>query len=572
MRLPKIFLTLLVGLIFSSCTDTTVDVNDMVAVGGKKYGGEFRFMSQEKINSLATVSSVYHFTSRVVSQIYEPLLTVDMNSMGVIPAIAESYSVSDDAKVYTFKIRKGVYFHKEKSLGKDKHELNAEDVKFSLEMACSGLEINKVSYLLVSRIKGAEDFYANSSTELPKEGVEGIKIIDDNTVEITLVNTFSGFENILTHSSLGIFPKEVYTKYGDKIGDHPVGTGPFKFVSKTDDKITLGRNNSYWKKDDFGNQLPYLGSIAVTYADNKRSELLAFRKSEVDLVLEIPVEEVEHIFGTLIEAQEGKNIKHKVESESSMNILYIAMGMQSDEFKDLRVRKAFNLAINRDVIVDKALDGEGWASHNGFVPRMGNYPTENVTGFRQNIPKAKSLMAQAGYPKGKGFPEVNFYSVSPEGTKTAKLCAEIAKQLNESLGVVLNVKYVSPAERDEMVGAGEAKLWAEGWLADYPDPENFLALFYGKNMEHSTSFTNRYKFNNAEFNALYEKAIAESDPEKRTNYLVKCDQIIINEAATMPIYTHDNTVLVNARVRDFKVNQMELLNLTNVFIKEPKQN
>ena len=572
MRLPIILLSILVSLIFSSCTNAPVDVNDMVAVGGKKYGGEFRFMSQEKINSLATVSSVYHYTSRVISQIYEPLLTVDMNSMKTIPAIAESYTVNDDATVYTFKIRKGVFFHQEKSLGKKGHELDAEDVKFSLEMACSGLEINKVGYLLINRIKGAEKFFNNSSSKLPKEGVEGIKIIDNNTVEITLANPFSGFENILTHSSLGIFPKEVYTEYGDKIGDHPVGTGPFKFVSKSDDKITLGRNNNYWQKDDFGNQLPYLGQVVITYAENKRSELVAFRKSDVDLVLEIPVEEVEHIFGSLVEAQEGKNIKHKIESESSMNILYVAMGLKTDEFKDLRVRKAFNIAINRDAIVDNALEGEGWASHNGFVPRMGNYPTENVIGFPFDISKAQSLMAQAGYPNGRGFPEIDFYSVSPEGTKTYKLCTEIVKQLSENLGVVLNIKHISPAERDEMIKKGEATLWAEGWLADYPDPENFLALFYGKNMSANQSVSNRYQFNDAEFNTLYEKAIAESDPEKRTNYLVKCDQIIINQAGIIPLYTHDNTVLVNGRVRDFKVNQMEMLNLTRVFIKEPKQN
>ncbi|MBL1280006.1 MAG: ABC transporter substrate-binding protein [Fluviicola sp.] len=571
MRLPIIIISLIVGAVFTSCTEKSVDVDNLTAIGGKKYGGDFRFMSAEKVNSLATISSVDHYSSRLVSQIYEPLLKIDVNSMGITPAVAESYTVSDDATVYTFKVRKGILFHQDDALGKKRHELTAEDVKFSLEMACSNLELNQISYLLVKRIKGAKEFFDNSSESLPKEGVSGIKIINGNSVEITLVSPFAGFENILTHSSLGIFPREVYEKYGDKIGEHPVGSGPFELESITDDKIVLKRNSEYWRKDDFGNQLPYLGRIVMTYAENKRSELLAFRKSEVDLVLEIPVEEVEHILGTLIEAQEGKNIKHKIESESSMSISYIGMADGEGVFNNIQVRKAFNLAINRDEIVDVALEGEGWASHNGFVPKMMNYPTEKVVGYTFNVPKAQNLMKLAGYPNGKGFPEIDFYVNAVEGSKTHKYSSAIAAQLQKNLGVKLNIKLVTIDERNKAILSGEAKIWAEGWLADYPDPENFLLLLYGGNVNDHSSYSNRFKFNNAKYDALFEKAIAETNPEKRTELLLKCDQLIIDEAAIMPIYTDDNTVMVNARVRDFKVNEMESLNLTHVFIKEPKK-
>ncbi|HIP31138.1 MAG TPA: ABC transporter substrate-binding protein [Crocinitomicaceae bacterium] len=571
MRIKTILASLLIGLTFFSCTEKTVDVDNLVALGGKKYGGDFRFMSAEKITSLATVSSVYHYTSRVVSQIYEPLLTIDMNSLNIVPSIAESFSVNDDATVYTFKIRKRVFFHQDACLGEKVHELDANDVKFSLELACSGLELNKISYLLVNRVKGADKFYENSSKMLPKEGVEGIKVTDNNTVEITLKKPFAGFEYILTHSSLGVFPKEAYDKYGKEIGQHPVGTGPFSLDVMNEKTVILKRNNNYWKKDDFGNQLPYLSRVVVSYADDKRSELLAFRKSEIDLVLEIPVEEVEHILGTLTEAQEGKNIKHKVESTPSMSVRYVALAHQSEEFKNVKIRKAFNIAIDRDAIIDNELEGEGWASHNGFVPKIGNYPTDDVKGFKFNVQKAKALMASAGYPNGKGFPTIKFYTNSLEGSKTHKMCLAISKQLKENIGVNLEVILSTIKKRDELIQKGEAKMWAEGWLADYPDPENFLSQFYGVNMEDATSFANRFNFNNEKFNLLFEQAISEPDPEKRTELIVKCDQLIIDEAATMPIFTDDNTVLVNARVRDFQVNEMESLNLTNVFIKETKK-
>ena len=233
----------------------------------------------------------------------------------------------------------------------------------------------------MNRIKGGAEFNKKSEKSLPKEGVSGIKVIDDYTIEITLVNSFAGFENILTHPSLGIFPREAWDTYGKDVHEHPVGTGAFMLESMTDAKIVLKRNNDYWRTDSFGNKLPFLSNITMTYVKDKRSELLAFRESKSDLVLEIPVEEIEHILGTLKEAQEGKNVKHKVESEASMSINYVAMSLDSDEFNDQRVRKAFNLAVNRSAIVDDWLEGEGWPAKNGFVPAaVKNYPAEEVQG------------------------------------------------------------------------------------------------------------------------------------------------------------------------------------------------
>ena len=144
----------------------------------------------------------------------------------------------------------------------------------------------------------------------------------------------------------------------------------------------------------------------------------------------------------------------------------------------------------------------------------------------------------------------------------------IATQLATNLNVNLKIQVCTIEERDIAIENGDAKIWLAGWIADYPDPENFLSLFYGENMDASKMTINGFRFNNSEFNKLYVQALGETDVEKRTKLLVKCDQILINQAAVMPIYTDDNTVMVNARVRDFTVNEMEILDLTNVFIKE----
>lgn len=570
MKLYLLLFFIVSGLFLTSCGDGEIDPNTLVAEGGKKYGGEFKFMSSERITSLLPTSAADHYTSRIVAQIYESLLRLDPETMKTVPAVAESFIVSSDATIYTFKIRKGVIFHNDACFDGKNHELTAHDVKFSLELACSGLEENRVSYLLTDRIKGAKEFSEKSKKSIPASGVSGISVIDDYTLQITLKNSFSGFESILTHPSLGIFPKEAYEKYGTAIGEHPVGSGPFALESMSNDKIVLKRNNYYWRSDEFGNQLPFLSKVEVTYTENKRSELLAFRNAAADLVLEVPVEEIEHIFGSLEEAQQGKNIKHKVESAAGMKMGYIAMALASNEFKDVRVRKAFNIAISRDYIVDNWLEGEGWAANNGFVPNMVNYPNEKVTGHKYNVNKAKSLMAQAGYPNGNGFPQLDLYVNAANGSIRHRLCQGVANQLKENLNVTLNIKLCTIEERQEAVNKGIAKIWRAGWIADYPDAENFLALFYSGNIANSTGMLNRFKYDNDAYDSIYEKAIAESDPEKRKELLVQCDQMVIDDAVLMPLVNDNLIVMVNARIRGFKVNSMESLNLTEVFIKEPK--
>lgn len=571
MRYYTLSTLFLLTFILFSCGGNEPTSHQLVAKGGKMYGGEFKFLSAEKISSLLPTSSADQYSSRIISQIFEPLLQLDPSSMKIIPGIAESFTVSSDATVYTFKIRKGVVFHEDESVGEG-HELNAHDVKFSLDMACSGLELNRIGYLLVNRIKGAQEFHEKSTEKLPKEGVSGIKVINDHTLEITLNTSFSGFDYVLTHSSLGVFPKEAYDKYGAELSKHPVGTGPFSLESFTDEKIVLARNPSYWKKDEFGNQLPFMDRIVMTYTQDKRSELMAFRKAESDLVLEIPVEEIEHILGTLQEAQEGKNIKHKVESQPSMSMSYIALACESEEFSDPRVRAAFNSAIDRSSIIDNWLEGEGWPATNGFVPAMKNYPSEKIKGHQYNVTKAQSLMKEAGYGNGNTFPAVDFYVNAIDGSPSHIMCKAIATQLKENLNVDIRIKLCTIEEREEAIANGTAKMWRAGWIADYPDPENFLAMFYGGNLKNKSSMMNRFKFQNDEFDRLYEQAIEESDRDKRTALLVKCDQMVIDHAAVMPVMTEDHIVMVNARVRNLKANSMESLYLTDVFIKEPRAN
>lgn len=569
MGVKNLLLILLGFFVIASCSESPEEKEKLVAVGGKQYGGEFRFMSTEKVNSLFPASAEDLYAIRIISQIYEPLLRFDAQSMRVVPNIAESFTVSEDQLVYTFKIRKGIVFHKDACFGGNTHPLEAADVKYTLDYACSGQPLNQMTYLLLDRIEGAKDFYSLSKKSMPSAGVSGIKVVDKNTIKITLSQPFAGFEKIMSHPGLGIFPKEAIAKYGNKIGDHPVGTGPFTLESKSGDKIVLKRHDTYWQKDEFGNKLPFLDKVVMTYSKNKRSELLSFRSGGIDAVLEIPVEEIDNVLGKLEDAD--KNIRHKVETSMSFSTNYIAMNIENELFSNVKVRKALNLAFDRNILVDQYLEGEGYASKHGFVPELPEYPFDEVKGHDYNPDQARSLLSQAGYPNGRGFPGIEVYVNAQEGSAVHKMCLGFVEQVNKNLNINLTIVLCSLDERKDAINSGKALMWRAGWVADYPEAETFLALFYSENIGSTSNLVNAFRYNNPSYDDLYRRAVAENNVEKRMKLYTELDQMIINDAAVIPILTDDHMVMYNARIKDLKASPMEMLYLNNVYIKEAKK-
>lgn len=553
--------------LLASCDDTKKKETQTIdAVGGVRYGGDFRFMSKEKVNVLFPLSITDVYAKRIASQIFEGLLKIHPETMEIIPAIAESYEVSNDSREFTFKLQKGIKFQDNECFeGGKGREVTAEDFKYSLEFACSDSELNKLAWLLKDKISGASDYYEGNA-----KSVSGIEATDKYTLKITLNTPFSAFHKVITHTGLSVFPKEAIEHYGDDVAVNPVGTGAFKLDELADDKIILSRNANYWGTDDFGNQLPFLDRLIMTYSKNKEDELLSFRAEEIDLVLDIPVEEVENVLGTLREAQEGKNVKHKVDSKSSMSIQYYGFQHNSEVFSKKEVRQAFNLAVDREAIIDTWLEGEGWAANYGFVPKMKGYSNTSVKGHKIDIQKAKGLIAKAGYPNGVGFPRIDLYVNASEGSGIHKLAKAVIFSLKQNLGIDINIKLVSIEDREKGLRSGNVIFWRSGWVADYPDPENFLNLFYGGNIESGDINVNPFNYKNDEFDRLFEKALAETDEEKRMELLAKCDQIIIDDAVVMPLITDDFVTMVNLKIRRFVTNEMEQLDFSNIFIKEIK--
>ena len=430
-----------IGLFFITfaCSDDSTE--KLVASGGAAYGGDLRLMSSEKITNLFPLSSEDVYEQRINNQIFESLLKIDQTGTHVIPSLAENFTISPDAKTYTFKIRKGVFFHNDDCFTDEiGREIVATDIEFCMQFACSGLPENKIGNLLINKIKGAKKFHNATKLSMKGQSIDGIKVIDNQTIQITLVESFVGFDKILTHSNLGIFAPEAYEKYGKEILKHPVGTGPFQIDTWDNQGLALKRNPRYWKKDGYGNQLPFLDKVVLTYSKTKKDELLAFRKEKIDIILEIPADEIENTLGTLKEAQAGKNIKHKVDSKSSVSVNFFGFATGVKPFNDVNVRKAFNIAVDRNELVTNWMKGEGYPMLNGFVPPGSSYPNSKVKGFQFDVVKAKQLLARAGYPDGNGFPVMDIYINTQKGSSTYELSKGIQKHLKENLNIKINIK------------------------------------------------------------------------------------------------------------------------------------
>ena len=543
--------------------DEDVDPNILTKVEGGKYqGGVLRLNSIEDYTSLFPAGNSDVYSNHIATNAYEGLFRFNQETMETQPNLAESFEIDQSKTVYTFNIRKGVKFHDDECFADGEgREVTAKDFKYCYEYIASTEEHNKWSSFFSGVIKGVDAYQSGKAKE-----VTGIKVKDNYTLEITLENPLAAFTSMLALLATAVYPEEAVDKYGyDGLKDHMVGTGPFIATEIENGKIVkFKRNKNYWRKDEFGNQLPFLSQIHISFIKDKKEELDMFKKEELDMVWGIPVEEIPNIMGTLDEAREGMNREFEVQSVNALNIQYYGFKFTSEVFGDINVRKAFNLAVDRDSLVNYVLDGEGVAAHNGFVPPMKNYPYESVKGFDYNPKQAKSLMAKAGYPGGKGFPNITL-NITTNGGLNTKIAEFITAQLKDNLGVNISISPMAMNELYPKVEAHEVDFWRFGWIADYPDPATFLHLFHSSNFGADGNY---FSYNSEEFDGYYEAALKEIDVEKRNALYAQADQTIINDAVVMPLMFTTSIRLINPQIKDFYINEMEYRDLSAVYMRE----
>lgn len=574
--MKKLFVLFLsFSLIYSSCSNDpgSKTPEKRVAKGNRVYGGTFRANETDHYQTLYVHNIKDVVSSFIATQIYEGLVKFNNKDLSIRPSLADKWEIDSSKTIYTFYLKKGVLFQDNECFSGGKgREVKASDFKYSFEMLCSGNADNdNFSATFKDRVLGANKYYEESKAGKASSDIEGIKVVDDYTLQIKLIAPSASFLNTLATPAAAVIAKEAFEKYGKDI---KIGTGPFVFVEtdKGNKKVVLVRNENYHAVDSLGNQLPYLDSVIVTFLPTKKEELEEFKKGNFDMVLGLPSESVREMIESQPADFQGAPPKYLLDRTPEMVSQYYEFNLTRKPFDNVKVRKAFSYAINRNRIIDEVLRGEAYGPGiNGICPpAFKGYDISKITGYDFDAEKAKKLMAEAGYPGGKGFPTVKI-ELNSGGSKNSNVAFEIQKQLMDVLGVNVDLEVVPLPQRIEDQKYAKADIFRSAWVADYPSPENFLWTLYGASVPETTdkpSYPNIPRYKNAEYDKEFELGKNAKTVEESYEHFMKAEQIMMNDAPIMVLWYDENYRLTQSHVKNFFANAMRYRDLSEVYLKD----
>lgn len=553
--------------------------NQRKAKGGVYYGGAFRINEVADFRSLFPLDVTDIIADNIDNQIYEGLVKLSPKDLSIVPCLAEKWDHNDSATLWTFYLRKGVKFQDDPCFqGGKGREVTAKDFKYCFDQLCTASPQNsQYEVAFKGRVVGADECYnlTANGKPLPAGGVSGVKVIDDYTLQIRLMHPTPGFLNILTLPGCWLFPKEALDKYGKEMRIHCVGTGPFQMKEIQEGQaVVLVRNPHYWDVDEYGNQLPYLDAVKFTFVKEKKSELLQFQQDNLEMMYQLPIEIIPQILGDLANPNSNVKVDYNLQATPALYTYFYGFQTQSKLMSNKYLRQALNYAVDRDKIVTYTLQGEGIPGNYGIVPPTPGYDYKDVKGYTFDPDKAKELLAKAGYPGGKGLPEITIQTNPDGGNRNVQIAEVVKKMLEENLGIKVNIDQVPFPQHLDAFERGKVPFFRESWSADYPDPQTFLSLLYGPNVpadSNERSYANPMRYKSAKFDSIYSKALVTVNDTLREKLYAEADQAAIEDAPYLCIFYDENYYLLHNYVKNFYGNAMDYRDLTKVYLLPPNK-
>ena len=481
-------------------------------------------------------------------QLYNTLIEIDSN-MQMQPSLATHWKISDDNLVFTFFLRQDVFFNDDACFADGKgRKLNAYDVEYSFKRIVDKNTASPGAWIFNSRV----------------DSVNGFIAINDTTFQLKLVSPFQSILGILSMQYCSVVAKEAVEKYKTDFRRHPVGSGPFSFVAWEEGQaLILKKNEHYFEKDSAGNSLPYLDGIKVSFYNSKATEFLEFQQNRLDFIDDIDPsfkDEVLTKTGNLKKIWQGKikMLKHPYLNIEYLGILVDGENelVKNSPLRLQKIRQAINYGFNRKKMMLYLRNSIGIAAESGFVPAgLPSFDSVAVPGYHYDVAKAKQLLAEAGYPEGKNLPAIKLLTIPIYGD----LGTYIANELLQ-VGINVQVEVIQKSLLMEQTSKSQAAFFRGSWIADYPDAENYLGVFYGKN----PAPPNYTRYKNAAFDLLYEKALSEKNDSLRYKLYQQMDRIIINDAPVVPLWYDMAIHLVHLNIQNLYPNSLNLLELRSV--------
>ncbi len=514
-------------------------------------GNIFHYNEFNGITSLDPAFAKSQSTMWAAHQLYNTLVEID-DSLHIVPSLARRWDISDDKTIYTFHLRSDVFFHSDPAFANGKgRKLIASDVVYSFNRIIDKQVASPGAWIFNRKVDSVQPF----------------KVIDDSTFQVKLLRPYNPILGIMSMQYCSIVAKEAVEKYGIDFRRHPVGSGPFQFIDWEEGQaLVLKKNENYFEKDSAGNKLPYLEGVKVSFYDSKATEFLLFRQKQLEFINDIEASFKDEVLtkkGTLRKDWEGK-IELQVNPYLNIEYLGILVDSTNELLKNSpmlsrKIRQAINYGFDRRKMILYLRNSLGTPAESGFVPMgLPSFDSSVVKGYHYDPVKTKQLLKEAGFPDGKNLPAIKLFTIAIY----ADMANFIAKQLQES-GIPVQVEVMQKSLLLQMTANSTAPFFRGSWIADYPDAENYLSVFYSKN----PGPPNYTRYKNTAFDAVFEKAITETNDSVRYKLYQEADQIMINDAPVVPLWYDKVVHLVQTNVSGFPPNALNLLELRRVKIK-----
>lgn len=466
----------------------------------------------------------------VARKIFNTLVRLEKDgaSLKVVGDLAERFAVSPDGKTYTFELRGGVRFH-------NGREVKAKDAVYSLSRLLA--QESKRPEWLKPMVEGSEERYRDPKTQVRL----GIEATGEYTLEIRLTAPFAPFIQHLCTSNCAIVPREAVERTEPSFARQPVGTGPFRMARwEAGQAVVLKRNEGYFRG------APKLSEVRFQVVRDPNTRLERFLADELD-ACDIP-------YGRMEEAVKRAGAD-QVLAYNTYRTNYLGFGFPNGEFKneaDLRpfgtnklLRQALNLALDREHLCDRILEGRGIPAKSVLPPGMPGYVERSW--LPKDLAKAKELLRQAGYPDGRGLAPLTLLHRNDPNTR--RVMEAIAHDF-EQLGVRIELQARDWSSFLEMVEVRPRPCFALGWVADYPDPDNFLHVLF-----HSSMFGqmgNHCWYSNPRVDELTARARAMVEMKDRAPLYQAAEDLILDECPWICTYHVRNVVLLSRKVKGLR--------------------